>query len=66
MAVYVGYVVDRGQGSYGLDGPGIQSRWESRFSELVQAGRQALGPTQTPIQLTPGVFPGGKVVGAWR
>jgi hypothetical protein len=40
---------------YGLDGPGIESRF-----------RPALGSTQSPIQRVPGLFPGGKAAGAWR
>jgi len=39
---------------YGLDGPGIESRWEARFSQLT---RPALGPTQPPVQWS---FPGVK------
>ena len=32
---------------YGLDGPGIESRWEGDFPHL---SRPALGPTQPPVQ----------------
>jgi hypothetical protein len=39
---------------YGLDGPGIESRW-----------RLTLGITQPPVQRVPGLLPGGKVV-VWR
>jgi hypothetical protein len=34
---------------YGLDGPGIESRWGARFS------LPALGPTQSPVQWLPGL-----------
>ena len=42
---------------YGLDGPGIESRWETRFSAPVQTG---LGPTQPPIKWLPDLSPGVK------
>ena len=32
---------------YGLDGPGIESRWERDFPHL---SRPALGPSQPPVQ----------------
>ena len=42
---------------YGLDGPGIESRWEARFPAPVQTG-----PGTHPASCTIGTgsFPGGK------
>jgi hypothetical protein len=40
---------------YGLDGPGIESRWGVRFSALVQAGP---GAHPAPVQWVPGLSRG--------
>ena len=37
---------------YGLDGPGIESRWRGDFPHL---SRPALGSTQSPVQWVPGL-----------
>ena len=42
---------------YGLDGPGIESWWEVRFSAPVQTGPRA---HPTPYTMDTGVFPGIK------
>jgi hypothetical protein len=48
---------------YGLDGPGIEPRWERDFPHPSQP---AVVPTQPSAQWVPGFFPGDKAVGAWR
>ena len=41
--------------AYGLDGPGIESRWEARFSAPVQTGPEAHPASCT---MGTGSFPG--------
>jgi len=45
---------------YGLDGPGIESRWGRVF---LNPSRRALGPTH-PQRVT-GLFPASKAAGVW-
>jgi hypothetical protein len=47
---------------YGLDGPGVESRWGQYFQHQK---RLALGPNWFPLQWVLG-YPRGKVAGAWH
>jgi hypothetical protein len=54
--------VDGIQTSYGLEGPGIISRWGQDF---LHHSRPALEPTQLPVQWVPGPIPGCKGAAVW-
>jgi hypothetical protein len=47
----------------GRSGPGSKSRWGRDFSAPVKTKP---GVQPAPAQWVPGLFPGGKAVGAWR
>jgi hypothetical protein len=44
--------------------PEVNPSWGGR--DLSQQSRPALGPTESPVQLIPGLFQRGKVAGGWR
>ena len=46
---------------YGLEGPGIESRWRCNFTHPPIT---PLGPTQPPIKWGPDLYMRGKVAGA--
>jgi hypothetical protein len=47
--------------SYGLDGPGIESRWGRDFPHL---SRPTVGHNQAPVQWVPGLSRGERAAGA--
>ena len=66
--VYVSYFVGRDISvviatRYGLDGPGIESRWERNFPQL---SRPALVPTQPALQWVLGLSWRWRAAEAWR
>jgi hypothetical protein len=48
---------------YGIDNPGIGSRWGRDF---LHPSWPDVWPTQPPVRWVPGLFLGGKAAGAWR
>jgi hypothetical protein len=63
------FLVSAGQDSsvgiatrYGLDGPGIESRWEATFSAPVQTGP---GTHPASYSMGTGSFLAGKAAGEW-
>jgi len=48
---------------YGMDGPEIETLWGKQFPHPF---RPAMVTIQPPVQWAPGIFPGGKAVGACR
>ena len=46
---------------YGLDGPGIETRW---WRDSPNMSRPGLGPTQAPVQWIPGLCRGEIAAGA--
>jgi hypothetical protein len=49
-------LVEVGWAGYGLDDRGFKSRWGLGFLLFTTVSRQALGPTQHPIQLLSGAL----------
>jgi len=48
---------------YGMDGPGIESRWGRMGRDIPHMSRPAVGPMHPPVQEAPGLLPGVKRLG---